>query len=303
MPDEIVQSPAPAGEPVVPPTADPTATPAADPPLSTQEKLGDELGSNEAPTKAEGPDWRAEMAGGDEKVLSKLKRYKDPVNVAKALVEAQTALSKRSEVNWDDPAAARKQLGVPEAIEEYAIKPAREKLSEGETQLFEGFRGKMHELAISPKQAQALTDFYFDRQTADEQAWNERAQQAIEANKKAIKEEFGNDYKRNLAAAATFLDKHVDGDRKSLADLQLIDGTPLGDHPAFLKFTVNAALATLDDDQIITPSDGGGAGVSVDQRYKDIINMQFQDPTRYRSPEVQDELHKLAELRNRRGAK
>lgn len=264
------------------------------------------LSGNEPPaatpeTPSDAPDWRTEWSGGDEKLKALLDRYSDPGAAMKALHEARTKLSQRDEIDWNDEAGTRKKLGIPEKIDDYTIKPVREDMNDGEKAAFDGFREMAHKTGIPQKYAQAAIDYYFDIAARDEQSMQEHISQTRQQNLNSIKEKYGHDYNRNFEVAKTFLDKHAGGadGRKSLADMRLMDGTPLGDHPAFLEFVVSAGLATLDDGEIITPMDGGG-GKSLEENFREMMGVKYTDPQRYQSKEFQDRLKSTADLIQRR---
>lgn len=253
-------------------------------------------------------DWRDRLAGGDDRVRKRLDRYPTIADAIKALDHAQTRLSQREEISLDLPENAtdeqkaefRRRLGVPDKVEDYGVKPPVDNMSEGETALFGEFKSRMHELNLPPKQAQQLIDYYFDRQAAHEQAIQEAAHEKHRQWDAELRKEFGPDYKRNVTVAQEFA-KNVLGEDgvKKLGDIQLADGTLLGNNPVILKLLANAGLATLDDDALVVAGQEF-AGRDIDTEYRNLLDLQFTDPTRYRSPEVQSKLDRLIEARMRR---
>lgn len=249
-------------------------------------------------------DWRERMAGGDDKTLKRLQRYASPEEAAKGLMTAEGALRQREAIDWDEDAGKlRKKLGVPETIEEYDVKYPYDNLPDEDKATVDQFKTAMYEANLTPKQAQSIMDLYADHQKKTEQDLQQAAADLQRENIKALEKEWGVDYKRNIEIAKTFLDQHAGGPagREELADMIMLDGTKLGNHPAFLKFITAAGMATLDDDAMIT-SETTGRGVDVNARIQELYNMRDKDPGAYGKPEVQDELRRLVELRERRAA-
>lgn len=258
------------------------------------------------PTTAFPDDWRTQMAGGDTKTLEKLNRYASPGEVGKALMEANAKLRQRDQVDWDsdDKTTLAKKLGVPENLDDYDLKYPYDNLPEADKAVVDKFRGIMHEHLLTPKQGQALMDAYADLQRSDEQAMQELASRLTQEGIAKVKDEYGADWNRNVQVAKTFLDQHSGGpeSREDLVNLTLMDGTKLGDNPTFMKMIVNAGLATLDDDSLVI-SDTASRGGDIDGRYQELLSLSTTDPVKYRSDEIQGEIRKLAEIRERRKAK
>lgn len=244
--------------------------------------------------------WRELVAGDDEKLAERLKRLADPTALGKSYDEAQKKLAARDAVDWqtEDVAGLRKKLGVPESLDEYALKPPRPEMSESEQALFDTFREKMHGTNLTPQQGQALVDFYYDQVAKDEGALAERAVETTRANVQGLKQLWGADYTRNVTAAAMIMDRYIDGGqegREQISKMVLADGTYLGDNPLFMKMMTKAGLDMLDDTDLDIALSGGESGIDPNDKLDELIRMQTTDPKKYMSKEVQDELKRVSE--------
>lgn len=297
---------APAPETPAPESPTPTPETPSDPTPTEAKEPQTPLSGDAPPPEFSWPeDWRERLSGEDTKLAERLKRYSNPAAVVKALDEAQSALAKRDEISFEaqtdeEKARLRKRLGVPDDLGQYHIKTPVEKMSDGEKEQFDRFRGFFHENNIPPPMAQKLVDFYYDQQSADEQALQEVWAENRRKNETVRKEKHGPDYKRNITVAKTFMEKYAGGPegRDGIASLMLADGTPLGDHPVFFDMMVEAGLSTLDDDALVTSGDFGGG--NIEEEYNKLLDMRFSNPKEYRRPENQEKMLRLATLRDKR---
>jgi hypothetical protein len=79
-------------------------------------------------------------------------------------------------------------------------------------------------------------------------------------------------------------------DAQAVANIRLGDGRYLGDHEAFVRGMVALGKASGDAGML---DFGDSAGTSRSGRLEEIYAMQTEDPKRYRSKEIQDELFRL----------
>ena len=233
----------------VPPAASPAA--AATPPAAAVPGAGDQGGS----------DWRALLAGEDDKAKQMLERYADPGAFMKTFTEAQNTIRSKMEgaikipgdnATDEDRAAFAKALGIPEAPDKYErVEPPKGlDLGEGDRAFIDAKLADLHKkggFTAHPEVAKTFQALYYD-------ALNERAAQmaatavvkAQEAERQ-LQKEWGADYKMNLGLANEAL-RSLGGDEAvALLDQQFMDGTTLGAHPAIIKMLANAARATSED--------------------------------------------------------
>lgn len=258
-------------------------------------------------------DWRERnaraIAGKDdaayEKALARLKRFAAPENVVRSLFEADNKIRsgqyKRtlaSDATAEEIAAYRKEMGIPETADGYELAIEGREFSDADKAVLGHFRSVFHEMNLPADTAKGIFGKYFEYETQAAAAKREHAREATINNRAAMKAEFGADYNRNLGLAKSYLDNVVGEEgRDALASMKLADGTSLGDHPAFVKMIVQAALNSGDDAAIARADiDTTGGSGSIEEQFNEAINLKFTDPKKYSSESHQARLMKLATL-------
>lgn len=297
---------APATEPAdtAPPVTEKPATEAAKPAVADKTMAEGAVAPAEA-AKAEAKwreDWREALASGDEKALSRLKRFAAPENVFKSWAEMDRKMSAGAikaalpdNPSPEDIAAYRKSWGVPDTVEGYEIKaPEGVQFEDGDKAALGTFLADMHRDNVPKGVVQKAADSYFKIRQAEEQQMYEAAVEVTTNQRAEIRAEYGRDFERNTKLADSDLVKTIGQEAaKELTGLTLANGTKLGDNPAFLRYAVNKALAVADDAMLVT-SELGSAGTTLDDAYKTAIDLKFTDPTKYHSDAHQKRLTQLA---------
>src|SRR3990167_9237752 len=211
-PPQANPTPAPNAAPVAPATpAKPAvaAAPVADKPLA----LGGGGEDKPVTTPADWPEnWPDVMAGGDAKLAAQYRRYHSPAAIGKAFVSLRQRMDSgelaraRPEGDPDDPAVKqaltewRATAGIPEKPDGYLDKvPDGIVFGENDKPMLDGFLKDMHAKDVPPPYVHEALRWY-------------------KAN-----EEWGGS--QDLAT--------------ELYSARLADGTPLGDHPAFLRWAAS----------------------------------------------------------------
>ncbi len=262
-------------------------------------------------------DWRERharsIAGKDdaayEKALGRLKRFASPDNVVRSLFEADAKIRsgafKRSLP--DNPSDAelaqfRKEMGVPENADGYDFSKV-EGLSETDGDVLKAFRPVFHGENLTPGQAEKLVGAY---KAYEKAAIEQRRTFAIEKtaeNRATIRAEFGREYDQNRHLAMQWMDGVIGADkRNAIAELTLADGTKLADHPDFIRLTVQAARAVADDGTLAAAELGAGSGKSLDEQYREALDLGRTDPKAYAHPDHQAKLIRLIKAREKRSA-
>lgn len=100
------------------------------------------------------------------------------------------------------------------------------------------FRETAHQFGLNGKQAQGLLTAYNALEQNQAQAQTENYQELQQAVSKELKKEYGDAFDDRLALGNGLVNEFGGG--KELSELQLADGTRLGDSPAFIRFAVKA---------------------------------------------------------------
>lgn len=254
---------APAAAPPEKPAAKPAA--AAKPAtsfLDDPEDDDEEAPADDAPAAKEGEeapaakpaawreDWREALAGGDEKLLKELKRYKDIDGWNKSVRALRQKMSsgdlKRAKPPEDATPAEiaewRKDNGIPEAPTDYEL-PAHN-WSEADKPLVDSFLAKLHSANTPAPIAKAAVEWYteFQAQQIEQRTVADR-EQAIE-NEEKYRADWGGDFRGNVQILKRVLkDPEImpDGLGTAMAEARMADGTLLRNHPAFFQAFANLA--------------------------------------------------------------
>jgi hypothetical protein len=233
------------------PVTDPTKT---DPAKAIAKTVLDDPGDKVVAAPADWPeDWRTKLADGDEKAMKQLERYQSPKDVAKALREAQTKISKGTQAfalpadaTEEQVTAWRKENGIPEKPEGYLEKlPSGLVVGEDDKPLVDTFLTDMHKANVKPEVVGAALDWYYRTQ---EESAAEQSREDVEfkkASEDALRSDWGPEYRANINAISAFLDAAPsEGDvslKALLMGARLADGTPLGSNPMALRWLAGMA--------------------------------------------------------------
>lgn len=243
-------------------------------------------------------DWREQLAGKDEKLLKRLKRFASPKNVVTSLASAEDRIRSGVKATLpegagdEDVAAFRKANGIPEKAEDYvaAIKvPDGVELPPEAKKGVETFAAAMHAKNVAPAVAQEALNVYLEAEKAAEQERYDFAQRATIENKATIKAEFGRDMDRNIRLADGFIQTKLGSEGPGLMGVTLADGTKLGDNPDFIRLVVAAALDNAEDDALIG-AEARGDGTSLQEQYDTALKLQQTDYKAFWKPDHQAKL-------------
>ena len=252
-------------------------------------------------------DWREALANGDDKALTRLKRFQSPENVFKSWAELDRKLATGSIKNTlpenptpEDIAAYRKSWDVPDKPEDYGIEiPEALQLLDPEKESVSMFLKDMHDSHAPKAFVKQAWNTYTKVREAELQQIYEGAQEKTVNNRATMKSEWGRDYDRNMRLVNSDVISTLGSEEaaKRLAGMTFIDGTKLGDDPDFLRYVASKALATTaEDDLLITSERPGTTGDSVQKQIDDIQELMFgndEAKRKFHSPEVQAKYKKL----------
>lgn len=236
-----------------------------------------------APTPGDFPDdWRAKLAGDDEKALKRLERYKSPKDVWSALESAQKKISAGETVpklpadaTDEQVAEYRKANGIPEKADGYLdALGSGVVIGDEDKELVNSFLESAHAKNAPPEVVGAALDWYYKVQEDQAAAQAEADKQRRDAAADEMRAEWGNEFRGNINSIKAFLESApVSDDGTPLGELlmgaRLSDGTPLGDSPAALRW-----LAKLANDAnpagFVAPGTGQGQIESIEGEIKAI---------------------------------
>lgn len=228
-------------------------------------------------------DWRdriiAKLPAADrEKERARLLRFGSPEGLYRSNRELEKKLSsgQLKQVLADDAtpeevAAYRKAAGIPDAPDGYGLAYPEEAgpVDDRIKSMVAAFQADAHAKNMPPEMAKAAFDSYLKLEAKALQERHDAAQEKIVAAQAELRAEYGKDFKRNTTIADRFISQYAGEAGKGLMQIELADGTALGNNPDFIRFAVNAGLATADDDTLVVAP--GGGGVASETRYREIM--------------------------------
>jgi hypothetical protein len=268
-----------------------------------------EADKTDADAKGDWPeDWREKLAGGDEKLLARLRRFGSPAGVWRSFAELEKKVSsgglKKSlsdAPSAEELAAYRKENGIPDAPEGYELK-VPDGLDKSVKSGMDAFAKHMHAINAPPAVVKAAADLYLQAEEKAEQERFDFAQKQTIENKATLKAEFGREYDAEVRRANSLLVSTLGESAKDFMATTLSDGTKLGDNPAFVRFAAQVSRVLADDGALIA-EDGGSKGASLKDEYDGLMALMTTDSKKYYSEPTQKRLTELSNKLETRGWK
>ena len=212
-------------------------------------------------------DWRTPFAGGDAERLAALQRFSDPTAYDKAFRDTQTALRQKMEgyfkvpdedASDEDVAAFRAQMGIPDAVDGYErlAPPEGIELSDADNAFIDQAFEQLHKqggITASPQVAATLQALYHDALAARNAQAQEISMQARAKVETDLKTSWGHDYDVNMKYAQQAVQAYFDNSSEddNILEVQLMDGSRLGDNEQFIRAMTAAGRAMVGDPQFL----------------------------------------------------
>jgi len=250
-------------------------------------------------------DWREQLAGGDDKALSTLKRYGSPRGLWDKIRNQEKALSSRGparpgkDATPEEVAAWRKAEGIPEKADGYVealTLPDNAVLGDDDKPVVASYAAAMHEVGVPQAVVDKTMAWYFSETERMQTALAERDREFFAESNAALRNEFGADYRRNVNAIGTLFVGHEDV-RDALLSGRTGDGRLIGDDPRIVRFLSQLALE-VNPEATLLPTAAGTPGPSIEGRLKEIEGiMRGPDANEkyWKNPDIQNEYRQLIE--------
>jgi hypothetical protein len=210
-------------------------------------------------------DWRAKMAGGDEKEAKRLERFASPKEVYKSYRSFESRLSTgelKSSLPKDAKpeaiAAWRKENGIPDDAKGYELPDGMKADDPIDKPMIEKVLADLHASNASKEVAKtALKSFVEFRKALQEQT-AENDSNAKRATQDELRVEWGGDYRANANAMENMLAGAPPEVGEWLANARGADGKMLAGNPAVIRWLVQTARE-LNPTATIVPAGGDQA--------------------------------------------
>ena len=160
------------------------------------------------------------------------------------------------------------KLGRPESADKYKLEVNSEtaQIDEGS---IKSFAENAHKLGLNNKQAQGILEYYKDSMEGSAQQSKIDTETAQAQSEAELRKEWGRSFDENLKKAASVAKANMNED---VLNMQLKDGTRLGDHPSIIKGFANIANLMSEDKMIGTDEDSATGGRNLDEEISKIVN-------------------------------
>ena len=160
------------------------------------------------------------------------------------------------------------KLGRPESPDKYKLEVKSDVVPLDESSI-KSFAENAHQLGLNNKQAQGILEFYKNSMEGSAQQ-NQVDMETAQANaEQELRKEWGRAYEDNIKKAGAVAKANMDA---NILDMQLKDGTRLGDHPAIIKGFANIANLMSEDKLVSTESENVSQGIDYDAEISKIVN-------------------------------
>ena len=192
---------------------------------------------------------------------------KSYINATRMIGQDKVAVPNQNstEDQWDE---VYNKLGRPESPDKYKLEVQSETAPLDDSAVKQ-FAENAHKLGLNNKQAQGILEFYKNSMEGSVQQARidtETAQANAEAE---LRKEWGRSYEENIKKAGAVAKANINQD---VLNMELKDGTRLGDHPAIIKGFANIANLMSEDKLVSTDSETVDRGTDYEAEISKIVN-------------------------------
>ena len=160
------------------------------------------------------------------------------------------------------------KLGRPESADKYKLDINSEvaPIDEG---AIKTFAETSHKLGLNNKQAQGILEYYKSMMEGSAQQSKVDTETAQAQAEQQLRQEWGKTFEENVKKAGSVAKANLGVD---VLDMQLKDGTRLGDHPEVIKGFAKIADMMSEDTIVATESENVDQGKDIEQEISRIMN-------------------------------
>ena len=160
------------------------------------------------------------------------------------------------------------KLGRPESADKYKLEVNSEtaQIDEGS---IKSFAENAHKLGLNNKQAQGILEYYKDSMEGTAQQSRIDTETAQAQSEAELRKEWGRSYDDNIKKAGAIAKANMSED---ILNMELKDGTRIGDHASVIKGFANIANLMSEDKLISTESEGMDQGTDYQAEISKLVN-------------------------------
>src|SRR6056300_1309240 len=160
------------------------------------------------------------------------------------------------------------KLGRPESPDKYKLEVQSETAPLDDTAIKQ-FAENAHQLGLNNKQAQGILEFYKNSMEGSIQQAKVDTETAQANAEQELRKEWGRSYDENIKRAGAIAKANMSED---ILNMELKDGTRIGDHPSVIKGFANIANLMSEDKLVSTESENVSQGIDYDSEISKIVN-------------------------------
>ena len=160
------------------------------------------------------------------------------------------------------------KLGRPESPDKYKLEIQSETASLDENAIKQ-FAENAHQLGLNNKQAQGILEYYKNSMEGSVQQARVDTETAQANAEQELRKEWGRSYDENIKRAGAIAKANMSED---ILNMELKDGTRIGDHPSVIKGFANIANLMSEDKLISTESEGMDQSTDYQAEISKLVN-------------------------------
>ena len=160
------------------------------------------------------------------------------------------------------------KLGRPESPDKYKLEVQSETVPLDENTVKQ-FAENAHKLGLNNKQAQGVLEYYKNSMEGSLQQARIDTETAQANAEQELRKEWGRSYDENIKKAGAVAKANMN---EEILNMELKDGTRLGDHPAIIKGFASIANILSEDKLVSTESESVDRGTDYEAEISKIVN-------------------------------
>ena len=192
---------------------------------------------------------------------------KSYVNATRMIGQDKVAVpnNNSTEDQWNE---VYDKLGRPESADKYKLEVKSDVVPLDDSAIKQ-FAENAHQLGLNNKQAQGILEFYKNSMEGSAQQSKIDTETAQANAEQELRKEWGSNYEANIKKAGSVAKANMNPE---ILDMELKDGTRLGDHPAIIKGFANIANILSEDKLVSTESENVSQGTDYEAEISKIVN-------------------------------
>jgi hypothetical protein len=192
---------------------------------------------------------------------------KSYINATRMIGQDKVAVPNENSTDdqWNEVYA---KLGRPESADKYKL-DAKSDVVPIDEGAIKQFAENAHKLGLNNKQAQGILEFYKNSMEGTAQQSKIDTETAQANAEQQLRQEWGKTFEENVKKAGSVAKANLGVE---VLDMQLKDGTRLGDHPDVIKGFAKIADMMSEDKIVSTESESVNQGKDIEQEISKIMN-------------------------------